>query len=79
MPTPDERIATLVRLGFMPTEAERIVNEAEAHGPELYTADELAALDTQDMGIEATRLWWWYSPDVPQEFKRLLEAADANA
>lgn len=79
MPSREERIKTLVlKLGFMPYEAERIVNAA-ANDDGLPTAEQLAMEDeAEGMGVEATRMWWWWNVDIPLEYKRLLEAPDVG-
>ena len=75
MPTREERIAALIRNGIMPATAEQIVNDVDANGGRLLTPGEAQALAvTTDTDIERARHWWWYSPDVPQRLRRILDA-----
>lgn len=75
MPTREARIAALVKRGVMPATAEQIVSDVDDNGGRLLTPGEAQALAVvTDADIERARHWWWYSPDVPQRWRRILDA-----
>jgi hypothetical protein len=70
IPTPDQQARLLIRRGIMPSEADRIVAEAESG----RLIDPLAEpLELQQQRAEA---WWMYQESVPFRFKRLLGAVE---
>lgn len=80
MPTPDERIQALVARGVMPTEAERIVADSDAREGRLLTGVEAETLAIpDDAGMQADRLWPYFTPDIPTKYKRLWTARVVDA
>ena len=85
MPDPATLVATLIRAGLLPSLVEDALAAAEAAGQSLPTEQDTARDSVVTDGDVATaQNFWWYSPDVPQAFRRLLtaqpippEAADA--
>lgn len=79
MPTPDERIQTLVARGIMPSEAEQIVTDSDARGGRLLTESEAELYAVpDDAGMQADRLWPYFTPDIPVKYKRLWTARVVN-
>ena len=75
LPNREARIAQLVRRGILPTLAESIVNECERAGQRLLTTAEAEAqADVTAADVEQARLWWRFTPDVPTDWRRILEA-----
>lgn len=67
--------ASLVRMGVMPSVAERIIADANAAGQALPTAaDAEQDAEITEADKETAAQWWLYTPDVPRRFKRLLHA-----
>jgi hypothetical protein len=84
-PTPEQRIAQLVRRGVMPSIAARAVAAVDARGGRLLTPEEEAAeaeyMLTPEWAAEAeaeARAWWEYTPDVSSEFRRVLDAKEVD-
>jgi hypothetical protein len=79
LPSAEEQIRQLVRRGILPHAAERIVADCEARGHRLMTPEERNQAATVDAAaIEEARQWWYYAPDVPRKWKRLLDARDVT-
>jgi hypothetical protein len=75
LPSREAQIAQLVLRGIMPSTAERAVDRAAANDWRIPPANE-AAWDAEVTAadIERARMWWWYTPDVPQRLRRILDA-----
>lgn len=70
-----EQVQFLVEIGFMPSTAERLVqDDADADSQIIGTrkAANLATVTPAD--AETAAQWWYYSPDVPLAIKRMLDA-----
>lgn len=75
LPNREARLAQLVRRGILPSVAERVVAEAEAAGQRIPPPNEAAwEGDVSAADQEQAKLWWYYTPDVPQRLRRILDA-----
>ena len=75
LPSREAQIAQLVLRGIMPSVAERIAAEAEADGERVTPPNEAAWRgEVTEADKEQARLWWYYTPDVPQRLRRILDA-----
>lgn len=76
LPSRQDRLATLIRLGVMPSIAEEAIAWAERRGQTVPTPEELAAEPEPDYAddIAQARQWWLFADFVPFAFKRLLAA-----
>lgn len=75
MPTPEQAYQQLVRRGIMPTDAQRIVDRVAAREDALITQGEaelVAIFSPED--VEADKLWIFYTPDIPDAYRRLWTA-----
>lgn len=71
----EEQIKLLVKIGFMPSSAEALVaadEEAEHKVLSTRAAKAAAKVSNVDAAIAAT--WWYYAPEVPNKWKRILDA-----
>jgi hypothetical protein len=75
LPSREAQIAQLVLRGIMPSTAERAVSIAADNDWRIPSPNE-AAWDAEITAadIERARLRWYYSPDVPQRLRRILDA-----
>lgn len=77
--TDQEFYNRLVRIGVMPSVAERIVADAAKADQALPTdADLDEDAKVTDADIELATQWWLYTPTVPRKYKRLLHATPAR-
>lgn len=76
LPPRAARLATLIRLGVMPSIAEEAITWADARGQTVPTPDELATMPEPDYAadIAQARQWWLFQDSVPMTWKRLLAA-----
>lgn len=75
LPSREARIARLVLRGIMPSVAERVVTEAEDSGQRIMPPNEAAwQAEVTEADKEQARQWWYYTPDVPQRLRRILDA-----
>lgn len=72
--TDAELAAQLIRAGFLPSLVEDALAAADTAEQALPTAADALGAEMTDADIEQAKVFWWYSPDVPQPFKRLLTA-----
>lgn len=78
MATSREQVQFLIKVGLPPSTAAAIVAEAEQRLQKILNAREApraAAITPAD--LEAARSWWYYSPAVPNKWRRILDAQDA--
>mgnify|MGYP001214365845 CR=1 FL=1 len=79
MNTHDKQIAALIAIGIMPAMAERAVTLAEHyHHKPLTTRQAQRFADVTDADIEQARLWWYYTPNVSNNLRRILDAKQAT-
>lgn len=76
LPSRQDRLATLIRLGVMPSIADEAVTWAEKRGQTVPTPAELAAEPEPDYAddIAQARQWWLFQSDISPKWKRLLSA-----
>ena len=68
-------IDILIAAGIMPQDAELALSRARAAGQEMpQEFDAERAGDVSEADLETARAWWFYNPDVPVEWKRILTA-----
>lgn len=72
-PTREQQIRLLIRRGIMPSEAERIVDRAEAIPAGSLVAEPEPSIELQAQRAQA---WFQYQAIVPHRFKRLLGAEE---
>lgn len=73
--TPETRIRQLVRRGVMPSEAEAIVHDVDSREGRLLSPTENGLAALQDETTAAVdQLWVFYTPDIPDEYRRLWTA-----
>lgn len=78
MATAEQRTRQLILRGLMPSEAERIVQECLEREGVLPPGEAALEATVTDANIERARQVWYYSPDVPDRLRRILDARDAD-
>lgn len=71
----EKQVELLVGLGFMPAAAEAIVRDDQEAKHEIIStraSDRHAKITNIEAQIAAA--WWYYSPEVPTQTKRMLDA-----
>lgn len=68
-------VGRLVKAGFLPSLVEAAFSAAEAVGQAEPTEADVAT-DSQvtEADVALAQAFWWYAPEVPQKYKRLLTA-----
>ena len=80
MPTPDERIQQLILRGILPSEAEQIVADTDAREGALLAGSETTLLAIDDEASRQTdKLWPLWTPDIPNQYRRLWTARVIDA
>ncbi len=74
MPLSDAAIAQrLIRAGFLPSLVEGALTAADAtEQAEPTEADVAQDSLVTEQDIAFAQVFWWYTPDVPNKYKRLL-------
>lgn len=77
MPTSEEVYAQLILRGIMPTDAERIVEDVRNRDYMLLLPGEaeMAAIFSE-ADIAGDLEWIFYTPDIPNEFRRMWTATE---
>lgn len=75
----DAAYQILIRAGLMPDDAQKVLDAARAAEQALPTEFDIAE-DAQitEADQRESRTWYWFNPAVPQEYKRLLTASEAD-
>lgn len=77
--TPENRIRQLILRGVMPSEAEQIVQTVEERQGRLLSPTENGLAALQDETTAAVDLLWvFYTPDIPDKYRRLWTARKAQ-
>ncbi len=79
MATDAQQVRALILMGIMPDDAEQIVAQAAARNHMIWTEAEAKAMARiTELDIQNARTYWYYTDAVPDKWRRLLNASDAN-